>query len=262
MYVERQASALSYGADDDRSNREIRDESSVHDIDMDPVGTGSLGRGDLFPQAPEIRRKDGGGDEDPVNRSAHGGGVSFAPASVKPHVNGRAMRAASDTVSRFLREPCKGTTLDKTMTPRPMTKADFDEIVEVIDRWWGGPIGTFAHPIFFYELGEHARVIEDRGEMIGFLLGFITHESVRTGYVHLVGIHPEYRRRGVGRMLYAAFVETCRAAGSQRIKAITTLGNEGSKAFHLALGWDAREVDDYAGPGRRRIVFTKDLGTA
>jgi GNAT superfamily N-acetyltransferase len=146
------------------------------------------------------------------------------------------------------------------MIPRQMTKADFDEIVEVIDRWWGGPIGTFAHPIFFYELGEHARVVEDRGEMIGFLLGFITQEPVRTGYVHLVGIHPDYRRRGVGRMLYAAFIETCRAAGSQRIKAITTLGNDGSKAFHLALGWDAREVDDYAGPGRRRVVFTKDLG--
>jgi GNAT superfamily N-acetyltransferase len=148
------------------------------------------------------------------------------------------------------------------MTPRPMTKADFDEIVEVIDRWWGGPIGTFAHPIFFYELGEHARVVENEGEMIGFLLGFITQEPVRTGYVHLVGIHPDYRRRGVGRMLYAAFVETCRGAGSQRIKAITTPGNDGSKAFHLALGWDAREVDDYAGPGRRRIVFTKELGAS
>jgi GNAT superfamily N-acetyltransferase len=145
------------------------------------------------------------------------------------------------------------------MTPRAMTRADFDQIVEVIDRWWGGPISTFAHPIFFYELGEHALVVEEHDEMIGFLLGFITQGPVRTGYVHLVGIHPDYRRRGVGRLLYAAFTDACRAAGSQRMKAITTLGNEGSQSFHLALGWDAREVDDYAGPGRRRIVFTKDL---
>jgi GNAT superfamily N-acetyltransferase len=147
----------------------------------------------------------------------------------------------------------------KPMKPRSMTKADFDQIVEVIDRWWGGPISTFAHPIFFYELGEQALVVEEKAEMIGFLLGFITPGVDRTGYIHLVGIHPDFRRRGVGRLLYAAFIDTCRTAGGKRIKAITTLGNDGSKAFHLALGWEAKEIDDYAGPGRRRIVFTKDL---
>ena len=146
------------------------------------------------------------------------------------------------------------------MNPRRMTKADFDQIVEVIDRWWGGPISTFAHPIFFYELGEKALVVEEERRLIGFMLGFITNEPVRTGYVHLVGIHPDFRRRGVGRLLYETFTDTCRAAECLRMKAITTLGNEGSQRFHLAVGWEAREVDDYAGLGRRRIVFTKDLG--
>ncbi len=145
------------------------------------------------------------------------------------------------------------------MNPRRMTKADFDHIVEEIDHWWGGPISTFAHPIFFYELGDKGLIIEEGGVMIGFLLGFIAHEPVRTGYVHLVGIHPDFRRRGVGRMLYEVFTETCRKADCVRMKAIATLGNDGSKAFHLALGWDAREVEDYAGPSRKRVVFTKDL---
>ncbi len=154
----------------------------------------------------------------------------------------------------------------KTMQTRRITKNDFDEIVEVIDRWWDGPINTFAHPIFFYELGEQALAIEEDGQLIGFLLGFIAHEpasgskvSSRTGYVHLVGIHPEYRRRGVGRRLYDSFTDECIRAGCERLKAITTLGNEGSQRFHLAVGWDASEVEDYAGPGRKRIVFTRDL---
>jgi GNAT superfamily N-acetyltransferase len=146
------------------------------------------------------------------------------------------------------------------MQTRRITKADFDQIVEVIDRWWGGPISTFAHPIFFYELGEKALIVEEQGHLIGFLLGFIAHEPVRTGYVHLVGIHPEFRRRGVGRLLYETFTDTCKGSGCLRMKAITTLGNEGSQRFHLAMGWDAREIDDYAGPSRRRIVFTRDLG--
>ncbi len=147
------------------------------------------------------------------------------------------------------------------MQTRKITKADFDTIVEVIDRWWGGPISTFAHPIFFYELGEHAQVVEADDQIIGFLLGFIASESsLLTGYVHLVGIHPDYRRRGVGRLLYETFTDACQSAGCQRMKAITTLGNEGSIRFHLAQGWAAKEIEDYAGPGRKRIVFTRALG--
>ncbi|HVJ92566.1 MAG TPA: GNAT family N-acetyltransferase [Labilithrix sp.] len=145
------------------------------------------------------------------------------------------------------------------MQTREITKADFDQIVEVIDRWWGGPISTFAHPIFFYELGENALVVEKDGRLIGFLLGFVVS---KTGYVHLVGIHPDFRRRGVGRLLYEKFTERCRSVGCLRMKAITTVGYEGSMRFHEAMGWKAAEVVDYAGPGRNRIVFTKDLTPA
>ena len=156
------------------------------------------------------------------------------------------------------------------MDVRPITKGDFDRVVEVIDHWWGGPIGTFAHPIFFYELGGAALVVEEGSLMIGFLLGFVvagasaagpvrTDVDARCGYVHLVGIHPDFRRRGVGRLLYDRFTRDCRAAQCAGMKAITTPGHEGSIRFHVALGWDMQEVDDYAGPGRRRIVFTKRL---
>ncbi len=147
------------------------------------------------------------------------------------------------------------------MDTRKITKGDFDRIVEVIDHWWGGPISTFAHPIFFYELGDGALVVEKNGEMIGFLLGFIAHAPARTGYVHLVGIHPDHRRKGVGRALYAKFTEAAVAEGCTKLKAITTTGNEGSIRFHLAQGWQAQEIDDYAGPGRKRIVFLKELAT-
>lgn len=145
------------------------------------------------------------------------------------------------------------------METRKISKADFDVIVEVIDRWWGGPISTLAHPIFFYELGELAHVTVDDGQIIGFLLGFIAHEPEKTGYVHLVGIHPDFRRKGVGRKLYDSFAKACATAGCIRLKAITTPGNEVSLRFHIAQGWDVKELDDYAGPARRRVVFTKEI---
>lgn len=145
------------------------------------------------------------------------------------------------------------------MKPRRITKADFDHIVDVIDRWWGGPMANYAHPMFFYELGDNALIVEHEGRLTGFLLGFTVFKQPKTGYVHLVGIHPDYRRQGVGRTLYEEFTARCRTLGCERMKAITTTGNEGSIKFHHALGWQSSEVEDYAGPDRRRIVFTKDL---
>jgi len=145
------------------------------------------------------------------------------------------------------------------MITRPLGKQDYDHIVQVIDRWWGGPTSVLAHPMFFYELGSLARVVEDEGVLVAFLLGFVAPGPPRTGYVHLVGIHPDYRRRGVGKVLYQSFEDDCRATKCQRLKAITTVGNEGSIAFHEATGWTASYVEDYAGPARPRIVFNKAL---
>jgi ribosomal protein S18 acetylase RimI-like enzyme len=145
------------------------------------------------------------------------------------------------------------------LTIRGITKEDFDHIVTVLDRWWGGPSGERAHPVFFYELGQGALIAELEGTLVGFLLGFVAPTDPPTGYVHLVGIHPEFRRQGVGNQLYERFFERCRDGGARRLKAITTVGNDGSIHFHQALGFEAQEVPDYAGNGRARVVFTKEL---
>jgi len=147
------------------------------------------------------------------------------------------------------------------MITRPLGKQDYDHIVQVIDRWWGGPTSALAHPLFFYELGQLARVVEHDGILVGFLLGFVAPGPPKIGYVHLVGIHPDYRRRGVGKVLYQAFEEDCRAEGCTELKAITTLGNEGSIAFHKATGWECETVENYAGPARSRLVMRKPLGS-
>jgi GNAT superfamily N-acetyltransferase len=157
------------------------------------------------------------------------------------------------------------------MQARSLDKDDYDFIVRVIDHWWEGPTSALAHPMFFYELGSLARVVTtDSGERVGFLFGFVTASfgsataasppvGSRVGYVHLVGIDPDHRRKGVARLLYSVFESDCRAAGCVGLKAITTAGNDGSVRFHQALGWTVTEVEGYAGPGRTRFVFEKSL---
>jgi hypothetical protein len=60
-------------------------------------------------------------------------------------------------------------------------------------------------------------------------------------------------------VLYQAFEEDCRNAGCVQLKAITTVSNEGSIAFHEATGWSKECVEDYAGPARPRVMLTKRL---
>ncbi len=148
--------------------------------------------------------------------------------------------------------------MDAKIRTRALTEADYRHIVKVIDKWWGGPTSALAHPVWFYELGANAMIAEAGGQLVGFLFGFITPEKT-TGYVHLVGIDPEYRRQHVGTLLYTTFEKRCAQSGCQSLKAITTQGNEGSVRFHKALGWAADEVEHYAGTGRTRMVFSKRL---
>src|SRR5690606_15960096 len=107
------------------------------------------------------------------------------------------------------------------MLIRAITKADFDFVVSVIDKWWGGPSGERPHPMFFYELGDRALIAEADGAVVGFLFGFVAPTDPPLGYVHLVGIDPDSRRRGVGKRLYEHFIAHCRESGVRRIKAIT-----------------------------------------
>jgi hypothetical protein len=43
------------------------------------------------------------------------------------------------------------------------------------------------------------------------------------------------------------------------LKAITSIENTGSIAFHHSLGFKTKIVDDYNGPGQAMAVFHRDL---
>ncbi len=145
------------------------------------------------------------------------------------------------------------------MEIRGITKRDFDTIVREIDKWWAGPVAHLAHAVFFYEFGDSALVAEDGGEIVGFLFGFVAPTAPPVGYVHLVGVRPDWRNRGLGAQLYERFMATCRARGVRRLKAIAASADERARKFHARLGFETREDVDYAGAGRARIVFSRDL---
>lgn len=143
------------------------------------------------------------------------------------------------------------------MDVRPLGPEDFLPVCDVADAWFGRAMAHELHPIFFHHFGGYA-VIDD-GELVGFLIGLRSQRNPDIAFIHLVGIHPERRGRGIGSNLYERFERQARSWGCERIEAITTADNRDARSFHAARGFREEVVSDWAGRGDERIVLQKRL---
>lgn len=124
------------------------------------------------------------------------------------------------------------------MTIERCTREDFLNIVNDNAAFWGSDRAVAAHhPMLIEEFGDTAFVMRDGGQVAAYLFGFFA----QTGpyfYIHLVGVRDGYKRQGLAQRLYAHVEEVARARGATALKAITSLTNTSSLAFHAALGFE------------------------
>ncbi|GCB47385.1 GNAT family N-acetyltransferase [Kutzneria buriramensis] len=146
--------------------------------------------------------------------------------------------------------------MDVEITPAQV--GDIHQVLSDHSRYWGERDLRSLHLVsLVHEFGSTCLVSRAGDGIRGYLIGFVT--PIGTGYVHLIATRDDARGTGLGRRLYTAFAEAARRQGAQRLKAITSVQNTGSIAFHRSLGFDARIVDDYDGPGRPMVVFDRPL---
>jgi ribosomal protein S18 acetylase RimI-like enzyme len=153
---------------------------------------------------------------------------------------------------------------------RNVTDDDYPPIIRVIDEWWGGrQMADMLPRLFFQHFQQTSFVIEHGGQVIAFLIGFISPSIPDLGYIHFVGVHPDYRREGLGERLYRHFFEVVKGQGCTRVNCVTAPVNKGSIAFHTRLGFVPKPSEvvvdgvpvqvDYDGRGGDRVVFFKHL---
>jgi GNAT superfamily N-acetyltransferase len=155
-------------------------------------------------------------------------------------------------------------------TLRQIEVTDYIPIIDVVDDWWGGrPMAGMLQRLFFEHFQPTSFVIEEAGEIVGFLIGFQSQTAPAQAYIHFVGVHPAMRRRGIGRRLYKHFFAVVRRLGCTEVYAITSPVNKGSLAFHTRIGFailpgDA-QIDgvavttNYDGRGNGRVRFRREL---
>lgn len=143
----------------------------------------------------------------------------------------------------------------------PAQVTDLHQVLADHSLYWGDRDLRSLHLLaLVQEFGSTCLIARAEDGIRGYLIGFVTPDG--TGYVHLIATRADSRGTGVGRDLYAAFIEAARGQGAVRLKAITSVTNEGSVAFHRGLGFDARVEDAYNGPGQPMVVFTRTLPAA
>ena len=120
---------------------------------------------------------------------------------------------------------------------RAIGPEDRDRVVAVIDEWWGRPMAGLVPRPFFSDFRDTSFVVERDGELVAFLVGFLSQTYADDAYIHAVGVAPSCRRQGLGRLLYARFFDIAVRAGRLRVRAVTSPASAGSIAFHRRLGF-------------------------
>jgi ribosomal protein S18 acetylase RimI-like enzyme len=157
-----------------------------------------------------------------------------------------------------------------TVQVRQVRPSDYQQVISVIDDWWDGRhMADMLPRLFFEHFTETSFAAERDGELVGFLIGFLSQSRPGEAYIHFVGVHPAERGRGLGRRLYQHFFDAARARGARTVRAVTAPVNQGSVGFHRQMGFGIEPGDGhvdgvpvatgYDGDGQDRVRFIKHL---
>lgn len=157
--------------------------------------------------------------------------------------------------------------MDNGIELRPIASGDYEYFISRLDSWWGRDGMTLMLPRLFFTHFSATSVVacdpapgqREPAERTAFLAGFVSQTDPHVAYIHFVGVDPQRRSQGVGRTLYEWFFVTAAALGCTRVTCVTGPGNTRSRAFHAAMGFNEREVENYDGLGESRMVFERPL---
>ncbi len=142
---------------------------------------------------------------------------------------------------------------EKRIRTRTAEPSDYERIISVIPYWWDGRDLTALLPeLFLVHFCDTSFIVERGTELIGFLVGFMSQSRQDEAYVHFIGVHPDFRQKGIGAALYERFFEICRRRGRSIVRARTSRVNTGSVGFHARIGFQVEQGDT-------KVFFTKHL---
>ncbi|WP_223593756.1 GNAT family N-acetyltransferase [Neobacillus bataviensis] len=156
------------------------------------------------------------------------------------------------------------------MQIRNVKSSDYNVISPLINEWWGGrQMSDMLPKLFFVHFKNTSFIAEKDGEILGFLIGFLSQSDKDVAYIHFVGVNPNHRKNQIGKQLYNEFFNVAKKHKVNFVRAVTSPVNKVSIAYHTKMGFNIengdKEVDgvsvfsDYDGPNQDRVLFVKGV---
>ncbi len=140
------------------------------------------------------------------------------------------------------------------MNIRNAEPTDYDRVVNVMLDWWDGrDLRSKVYWGLFLHFKQTTFIVEDgKGNLVAFLLGYLSQTFINEAYINWIGVHPGYRNQGIARMLHELFYDIARANGRNRVTCSTALINESSMRWHKHMGFRVEEKKD-------AYLFSKEI---
>ncbi|MDX8046251.1 GNAT family N-acetyltransferase [Gracilibacillus sp. S3-1-1] len=156
------------------------------------------------------------------------------------------------------------------MEIRNVESSDYYVISPLINEWWGGrQMSDMLPKLFFDHFNNTSFVAEQEGEIIGFLIGFMSQSQQEVAYIHFVGVNPKQRKKQIGKQLYNEFFTVAKKNNRNVVRAVTSPVNKVSIAYHTKMGFQiekGNKEDDgvsvfsnYDGSNQDRVLFFKKV---
>ncbi len=143
-------------------------------------------------------------------------------------------------------------TVAKAVKIRPMEQQDIDAVFEIDKRIAAVERSfTYADMIDTFIGGQvgWSLVAEDSGRVIGFALAAITYvpEQVSEACtIQVVGVDPEYRRRGIAKKLVEKLADNCCANGLKLIRIMVDQRDSQLQGLFESLEFRRGRLIDYS----------------
>ena len=154
---------------------------------------------------------------------------------------------------------------------RLVEPSDYPSIISVVNEWWGGRnMADMLPKLFFVHFRQTSFVAMQGENIVGFLVGFVSQTFRNEAYIHFAGVHPAFRKNGIGSALYEHFFEAIKKTDCTVVRCVTSPINKGSVSFHQRLGFQMEPskkviegipvAENYDGRGGDRVLFYKTFG--
>ncbi len=159
---------------------------------------------------------------------------------------------------------------DSKIQIRNTSPSDYEMVISAMPTWWDGRDLTAMIPkVFFIHFSNTSFIAEKDHQFVGFLVGFMSQTEKKVGYIHFAGVHPGFRKEGIGKMLYKSFFQCCKSNERTIIKSCTSPVNKLSIGFHQSMGFEIEHGDgiidgvpvtlNYLGVNNPKVLFRKEI---